>query len=66
MLQIAILIGAIPFFFVGIKAISGAGVSITTEKKLEGSQAKLVGTICIAIGVLILLLAVVGLPMLMP
>lgn len=64
MMQIVLLIGAIPFFVVGFKALAGSGLSITTEKKLEGPRAKLVGAICIVVGVLILILAFVVLPML--
>ena len=59
--MIGIVVGLL-FILIGIKGFSEKGIPLTTKKSLVGTQGKVVGWICLIIGVLYFLSAFKILP----
>ena len=65
MIQIGLIVVAIGVFAMGIKALSSGSIQLSKDKTIEGSAAKGLGVAVIVFGVVLVLFALVGLPMLM-
>lgn len=50
MLQIAVIGLCIGFIVLGVKGFTASGLALTKTKTLRGTPAKILGAICIAIG----------------
>ncbi len=55
-----VLLLGVGFLIVGIKGLTAKGLPITTERRLTGPWAKVVGVVCIAAGASCVLFSLVG------